>query len=324
MALRLLTAAEVERCLPMADAIAAVAGAFVAVTRGRLAMPTRLQLETASGVSLFMPVNEREQGTAVKVVSVHPDNPRRGLAAVTGVVLVLDADTGVPTALMDAAELTGRRTGAASGVATELLARPDARLLGLVGAGAQARYQALAVAAVRPIERVRVWNRTRERAEALAERLSADLEEATLEVAGSPAGAVAEADVVCTATSAQQPLLSADDLPAGVHVNAVGSFRPDMAEIDPAALGRARVVVDQRAAALEEAGEVIQAVDAGIVSAEDLVEIGAVLDGDQAGRGDEQEVTLFKSCGLAAQDLYAAVRVLEAADRREQGAVVEL
>lgn len=171
---------------------------------------------------------------------------------------------------------------------------------------------------------MRVWNRTRERAEALAERLSGDLEEAAVEVAGSAVEATGEADVVCTVTSAEQPLVAADALPAGVHVNAVGSFRPDMAEIEPALLGHALVVVDQRAAALEEAGEVIQAVDSGIISADDLVEIGAVVDGEEAGRGDDQEVTFFKSCGLAAEDLYAAVRVLEAAGHRQEGSVVEL
>ncbi|HEY8394573.1 MAG TPA: ornithine cyclodeaminase family protein [Thermaerobacter sp.] len=327
---RWLSASDVARCLSMEAAIEAVREAFVAVAREEVAMPPRMQLpaERFGGVSLFMPSHAPGPArTALKLVSVYPGNPQRGLPAITGVVVLLDGETGVPLALMDARVLTALRTGAASGVATEVLARPDARTLAVIGAGAQAPYQALAVCAVRPIRAIRIFNRTRARAEELARRLAAELGERGLEitVCDTPGEAVREADVICTATSAAEPVLDAADVPAGAHVNAVGSFRPEMRELPRDLLARAgRVFVDQREAVLEEAGEVIDALAAGTVDPARLIEIGAVIAGHHPGREREDEITVFKSCGLAAQDLFAAARVLAEAEAAGVGRWLEL
>lgn len=304
--------------------------AYVAVFRNEVAMPVRTQLamEQFGGVTLLMPVHAPSLArTALKVVSVYPDNPQRGLPVITGVLVLLDAATGMPMVVMDARQLTALRTGAASGVSAAILARPDARTLALIGAGAQAPYQVMAVCAVRPIRIIRLFNRTRERAEALARWLREQLKHGPyqIEVCATTAEAVRGADIICTATSAVEPVLSNTDVSPGAHVSAVGSFRPEMRELPRQLLERAgRVFVDQQEAAVEEAGEVIDALRAGVLRESDLIEIGAVITGEQPGRTSADQVTVFKSCGLAAQDLYAAAHVLEEAERAGVGQLLEL
>lgn len=314
-----------EQALPVAEAIEAVAQAYAAVSSGEVRAPVRLQLPAGEGVSLFMPATAERLGrTVLKVVSVYPSNPARGLPAILGLVTLLDAADGRPLAVMDASYLTAARTGAASGVAARLLARPETRVLALFGAGAQAPYQALAVAAVRPLAEIRVFNRTPERARRVAAVLAARLPGVEVRVAATPAEALAGADVVCTATAAAEPLFADGLVPPGCLVCAVGSFRPGMRELPRPLLARARVVVDQREAALEEAGEVIDAVQSGALAEEDLTEIGEILLGRAPGRRDAGEVIVFKSVGLAAQDLYAAARAHARAVERGLGQPVDL
>lgn len=329
MPVRWLNAAEVERCLPMAAAVDAMAAAFAAVSAGRVLMPLRLGVDApaAGGTTLFMPAHDPELGyTALKMVSVYPGNPARGLPAISGLVTLIDGATGRPLAVMDGATLTALRTGAASGAATRVLAREDASVLAVLGAGAQAPYQVMAVCTVRPVRQVRIYNRTRERAEALAEWLARRLgPEVERVIAASPAEAARGAHVICTATSSTTPLLGAGDVAPGTHINAVGSFRPGMRELARDLVARARpVFVDQRQAAQEEAGELIDALAAGTIGPDDLVELGQVLAGAHPGRVDPEQVTVFKSCGLAAQDLYAAARVWERARELGVGRDVEL
>lgn len=325
MRIRFLGRGDVEQVLPLADAIDAVEQAYVAVSSGAVRMPVRVQLEAGAGVSVFMPATAPELGrTALKAVSVYPGNAGRGLPTITGLLLLLDADTGRPLAAMEASHLTALRTGAASGVAARHLAREEAGVLALFGAGAQAPYQALAVCAVRPIREVRIVNRTRERAERLAAHLAARLPGVRVRVAGTAAEALEGADVVCTATSATEPLFDAALVPAGALVAAVGSFRRGMRELPRELLQRARVVVDQREAALEEAGELIDAVEAGALDPAALVEIGEIALGRAAGRRAADETVVFKSVGLAAQDLYAAARAYERALALGIGADLDL
>lgn len=321
----MLGADDVRRALPMAEAIDAVRHGFEALHRGSVQMPTRLQVDADDGVSLFMPVHGAELArTCLKLVSVYPGNRDRDLPAINGLVVLVDGETGAPIAALEAASLTAIRTGAASGVATDLLARPDAATLGVIGAGAQAPDQAAAVCAVRAIRRIRLFNRTRERAEALAARLHRELSDVTVEVTGSAGEAIADADVVCTATNAHEPVLDADDVAPGTHVNAIGSFRAGMRELPRDLLARAsRVVVDEVEAALHEAGEVIDAVESGVVARDQLVELGAALERG-SGRREPDEITVFKSCGLAVQDLYAAARAVDNASRDGTGRPIRL
>ncbi len=316
MALSFFTAEQIRQALPMRRAVEAMREAFIAFSEGRAQIPQRIQIPIPEreGITLIMPgyIPPRELG--LKVVSVFPHNPERGLPTISALVLMLDPETGAPMALLDGAFLTAWRTGAASGLATDLLARPDTESLALIGAGAQARTQLLAVCAVRPIRRVRVYSRTPERARKLIEEMRG--QEGVPEdiaLAPTPEAAVAEADVVCTATNSSTPVFDGRSLRPGTHINAIGSFTLQMRELDEETFRRAsRVVVDSRAAALVEAGEVVWAIQQGIIREQDLIELGEIATGRQPGRRNPEEITLFKSVGLAVQDLVAARWVLEA------------
>jgi ornithine cyclodeaminase len=247
------------------------------------------------------------------VVSVVPGNVAVGLPAVPAAVLLLDAATGQVRALMDGTYLTALRTGAASGLATDLLARPDARVVALFGAGGQAPHQLEAISNVRAIERVWIVNRTRVHAERLAELVRAwpaavrPREVRVVRLGSEAHAAVADADVIATATGAREPLFPGTWVRPGTHVNAIGAFTPDARELPADLIARARIVVDQRAAALAEAGDIALAIAEGAISAAAIhAELGELVLGTRAGRASADEVTLFKSVGSAAQDVVVA------------------
>lgn len=311
MELLTLSADDVRTALPMPKAIEAAEVAFVAQALGQGVTPQRSQLSVApvGGTSLVMPGYLPGAGLATKIVSFFPGNPDRGLATTSGLVVLLDEQTGAPCALIDGTFLTAWRTGAAGGVAAKWLSHPEARVAAMLGAGAQARTQLMAMDTVRPLEVVRVWSRDGQSARALAESLQPELN-ARIEVAATVAAALDGAQLVCSATPATEPLFSADMLQRGAHLTSVGSFQPQMVEVDPALAGCARVVVDDRQAALEEAGELIQATAQGLTDPADWVLLGDVVRGEVPGRRDDQEVTWFKSVGLAVQDVAAGGAVL--------------
>jgi ornithine cyclodeaminase len=313
MTLPFFTAEDIRRALSMREAIEAMRAAFIAFSEGRAHIPQRLSISIPEqeGITLVMPGYVPPDALGLKVVSVFPRNPARGLPTLSALVVMLDPETGAPAALLDGAFLTAWRTGAASGLATDLLARPDAESLALIGAGAQARTQLLAVAAVRSLRRVRVYSRTPARAQALIEEMQGQEGiPQDIAVAPTPEAAVAEADIVCTATNSSVPVFDGQALRPGTHINAIGSFTLEMRELDEETFRRAaRVVVDSRAAALAEAGEVVWAIRQGILREADLVELGEIAAGRRPGRERPEEITLFKSVGLAVQDLVAAQRV---------------
>ncbi len=324
--IRILTAEDVRAALPMRDAIDAMQEAFGQLSAGAAELPLRtsVQVPERDAVTLVMPGRcDVPYGLGGKLVSVFPPNADAGLPVVNAAVVLLDPRTGQVAALLEGGALTAIRTGAASGLATELLARPDANRVAIIGAGVQARTQLEAVCCVRKIESVAVYS------VAGAEEFAAEMAGTpgvpdTVRVCASAGEAAHDADIVCTATSSSEPVLRVDDVARGVHINAIGAFTPQMREIDPALVGTARVVVDQREAAMAEAGEVIAAVRAGLLAEADLVELGEVVSGDATGREDADQVTLFKSVGVATQDLCAGGRAVEHAEREGLGAVVGL
>ncbi len=326
--LRVLSAADVATALPMSAAIEAMRDAFGQLYRGSAELPLRtvVPLEEGDAVLLVMPARCRlPLGVGGKFVSVVPSNSARGLPLVNAAVLLVDPGTGRPAALLEGNALTAIRTGAASGLATDLLARPDAAHVAVIGSGVQARTQLEAVGAVRPITGASVYSRTREHAERFAREMGERLRLADgVGVASSVREAVRDADVVCTATSSSVPVLVPGDVEPGVHINAVGSYTREMREVDPALLARALVVVDQIEAAMAEAGEVVAAVEGGLIARAELVELGALVAGAVPGRRDERDVTLFKSVGVAVQDLAAGARAVAEAERRGIGTEVEL
>lgn len=332
----LLTRSDVKRLLAMPDALDAVEHGFRALHAGEVLMPQRLALSVpgagrsadASGLHLSMPafVGGDSPALSIKIVTVFPGNPvNHALPTIQGVVLLHDAATGAPLALMDAEELTALRTGAASGVASRWLARTDASTLLMIGAGALARTQIEAVCAVRPIRQVYLVSATGRR----------DAEVCVwarehLHVDATPVmnlrEAVSAADIICTATNSAKPLFDGAWLKPGVHLNLVGAYTRRLREVDAATVLRARVVVDRLEAACAEAGDIVQAAEEHGVPPERLVagELGAVLAGQLPGRIDETQITLFKSVGLAMQDLVCAARVYRAARDQGIGARVDL
>ncbi len=322
MRLRVLTASDVRAAVDMPDAVDAVGRAFGELSAGRARSPVRLSLPGDGGVALFMPAwLQDSRAMGAKVVSVFQGNPSRGLPAIHGLVLVLDPSTGVPLAILDGTYLTALRTGAASGLATRLLARDDARVLTVFGAGAQARTQVEGVRAVRDIREVRVVSLD----EAASRALAGELEGVEARVLSDPREAVRGADVICTATTSRLPVFAGADVEPGTHVNGIGSFTPEMQEVDAELVRRAFVVVDARDAALEEAGDLIIPLRNGTIGEDHVrAELGEIVNGSAPGRTGQDQVTFFKSVGNAVQDVAVATLALAEAEARGLGRQVEL
>ena len=322
MKLRVLSGDDVRAAVDMPEAIDAMRDAFGSLAAGRATVPLRVALETRHGVSLLMPAHlEAPERSAAKIVSVNPENARVGLPAIHAVVLALDPATGRPLALMDGTWLTALRTGAVGGLAADLLAREDARVVALFGAGVQARTQIEAVRCVREIEEVRIVSRGGRSARVLAD----ELEGVDARAVGEPDEALAGADIVIAATSSATPVFDGSRVEAGTHVTGVGSYTTEMREVDTQLVLRARVVVDQREAVLAEAGDIAGPIADGAVDESVMeAEIGEVVLGRSPGRRDADEITFFKSVGNAVQDVAVAARVLNRAEREGLGTIVEL
>jgi len=327
MSLKILTGADVAALVPMPTAIEAVAQAYAAIARGSAEVPLRLDIAQANHQShtFFMPAIIDGQSLGMKIVSVFPHNQAQFNApTIHAIVMLIDATTGRPLALLDGTYLTVLRTGAASGVATRLLARPDSHHLVIIGAGAQAWAQISAVCAVRPITQVTIVNRTPERAEALKARLADIIPTIPVTTTTDRSTALATADVVCLATSARTPVFADAEIRPGTHINGIGSFTHTMIEADPRTLGRAVVAVDQMAAAWSEAGELIAAREQGLLTPAQAVEIGAIANGTAPGRTHADQITFFKSVGNAAQDVVVAHLAYQAAINQSYGQDVDL
>jgi len=312
--MRVYGAAEISEAVDVGRLLDAVEAAFRDVAAGRDRSPMRFHVPLANGDLLLMPgVREGGSGSSVKLVTVQPENAARGLPTVQAVVIWLDGETGKPVAVLDGTTLTAMRTGGASGVATRLLAREDAAVLAMLGTGGQAAWQVRAVMAARPISEVRAFSRDAAARERFAAEIGAELGDGVRVVAaGSAQEAVSEADVVCCATTSSQPVFDASWLRPGAHVNGVGAFRLGMVELPPELFARAAVVaVDSRDAALAEAGDLVAAIDAGHLGADAFVEIGTI-GREWVATRDPQAITVFKSVGLAIQDVAAAELVVPA------------
>jgi len=329
MQLRILSAGDVTQALPMAVAIAGMKGAFAQLATGEAHVPLRTQLPVPehNGVAIFMPAYLSGTGDlAVKVVSVFPENVQREIPTIHGVVLAIDEATGRPVALLEGGTLTAIRTGAASGAATDLLAREDAKTVAIIGSGVQARTQLEAVCTVRDIRKVRVFSPNREHALAFVEEMAGKGPIPNdVTVAEGADSAVQDADIVCAATTATKPVFSGELLSEGAHVNAVGSFRTDMQEVDVTTIRRSLVVVDAREAVMEEAGDLVIPIEAGEIDESHIyAELGELSSGQKRGRTDPQQITTFKSVGVAVQDAVAATLALHHAEREDLGTLVTL
>lgn len=326
----ILNAEDVERALPMQDAIDAMREAFSSLSNDQALVPPRchMNISAHAGICLVMPAfvggSEDEQALAVKTVSLFDGNQQRGLARIQAAVTLFEADTGRPLALLDGGTLTAIRTAAAPGLATDVLARKDARQLAVFGAGVQARQQILAMCQVRPVDVVRLFTPTRAKADALIADLLLQFPGISWEVVDSPREAVQQADIICCASTAKYPVFSDTDVRPGTHINAIGSFQPEVAEVPAETVCRARTYVDSVDAAWEEAGDLIQPLRSGLIDRDHLVgEVGALAQGKIGGRQDDSQVTLFKSVGIAAQDAVAARVAVTNARKQAIGQTVD-
>ncbi len=322
-----LSAADVRAALPMREAVDAMKSAFAALSSGDAVLPLRSRIAAArqKGSLLIMPCSVPSRGLlGLKAVTVYDGNAALGLPRIQALVILLNGDDGSPLAVLDGASLTAIRTGAASGAATDLLARRDASTAAILGAGVQGRTQLEAVCAVRAIREAWVFDIDSHAAEVYAHEMRASTGVA-VKAAPSAASAVRSADIICTATSASSPVFADADLKAGVHINAVGSYRPDVQEVPAETVLRARVVVDHRESALSEAGDILVPIRQGRCSPECIAaELGEIAGGRRPGRCADDEITFFKSVGVAIQDLAAAAAALDNARKLGLGTTIPL
>jgi ornithine cyclodeaminase/alanine dehydrogenase-like protein (mu-crystallin family) len=328
MRVLVLSHADVVAALPPAECAEEMASVLAAHARGEAFMPLRsvMMPPGAPGLMGLMPAwrGGPQPVFSLKTVCMLPGNPARGLDAHQGTVTLYDGETGMPTAVLDASAVTEVRTAAVTAVATRLLARDDARVLGILGAGVQARAHIESLVPVRTFEQIRIFAPTREHARAVADGAPDGAPEVV--VAASAEEAVRGADVVVVATSAKRPVLGHAWLSPGAHVNAVGASSPTAWEIEVATVAASALFADSRESIANEAGEFRLAIEQGAISGIDHVrgELGEVLAGTVAGRRGDGEITLFRSLGLAVEDLAAAELAVANARRMTLGTEVEM
>ena len=326
----ILNADQVRQALPMEQAIAAMKDAYASLSNGTAVSPlrTRLPIPGHNALSLFMPAymkSDSGEALAVKVVSLFPNNPTRGLAYIQAAVLVLESDTGRAIALLEGSTLTAIRTGAASGAAIDLLARQDSKVVAIFGAGTQGRTQLEGACTARQIETAFIYDLSPEKSEAFAKEMAGKHHiPKDLRVATSPKEAITNADIICTATTSSQALFDDKDVKSGTHISGIGAYTSEMQESPVETVARARIIVDSYATVMDEAGDIVKAIRAGLIKETDVhAEIGEIILGKKTGRQSDDEITFFKSVGNAVQDATAAQLALTNARTMKLGVEVE-
>jgi ornithine cyclodeaminase/alanine dehydrogenase-like protein (mu-crystallin family) len=325
MSLLVIRAADVRNLLPMAECIDVMDRAMRAFSAKTVKTPSRIiaSLDGDSGYFILMPGEMKSPPVyGAKIVGLHPGNPAQGRPAVQGFVTLFDRNTGAPVALVDGAKITATRTAAASALATRVLARKNASSHGIFGTGVQAASHLDSVSLVRDIKSVFIWGRDHEKAREFA-RVHAEQSGIQIIAVENPAEA-ANCDIISLVTNSPEPVLQGTWLQPGAHLNLVGAHEPHDREVDSEAVSRSTIYVDSREGALSEAGDLLIPIAEGTISEKDIVgEIGNVLLDNRPGRKNEQQITLYKSLGIVAQDLYAAEHVFSKALKSGRGQLVE-
>ncbi len=327
MQIRILSERDVYDLLPMAECMDVMEETLKTLGRGDGVNPLRSMLRFPGGNGLLglMPAYlGSPKTTGIKVVTVMPGNHSTEYDSHQGLVMLFEVEHGSPLALIDASSITAIRTAAVSGVATQLLARKDAKKLAILGSGVQARTHLEAVLKARKIREVSVWSRTESHACDFTERESAK-HNIEMKVASTVQEAVSEADIICTTTFAQEPVLNGEWISPGAHINAVGACVPTFRELDSAAVVGSRLFVDRLESALNEAGDFLIPKKEGVIDDSHILgEIGDILLGKVQGRKSDDDITLFKSLGIAVEDLGAAHYIYEKALKAGTGVAVDL
>lgn len=323
----ILNAKDVKTSVPMKEAIEAMKTAYASLSNGKADVPQRIHLSIPkhSAISLFMPAymqSESNEALAVKVVSLFPQNPARGLAYIQAAVLVIESDTGRTLALLEGSTLTAIRTGAGSGASIDLMARKDSKVLAIFGAGPQGKTQLEAACAVRDIEKVFIYNPTQSKSEKFVEEMSAIHK--NIQIAKNPKEAIEDADIICTATGSKQAVFDDKDVTAGTHISAIGAYTPEMQELPIETVARSKIVVDSFATVMSEAGDIVKALKANLITEKNIyAELGEIVLGKKVGRENDNEITFFKSVGNAVQDAAAAQVALKNANAMKIGQEIE-
>ena len=323
MKILVLDSQQIREMLTMGDCIELMADALSALARGEVFQPLRtiIRPPEARGLLGLMPAYRTGDRGAfgMKAICVFPGNPAKGKDAHQGAVMLFSRETGEMLALMNASEITATRTAAVSAVATRSLAREDAHQLAIIGAGVQARTHLVALDAVRSIKQARVACRNIEHAHELVREMQPRFL-FPIEAVGTNEDAVRGADLIVTATSSQEPVINKDWISPGAHVNAIGTHSPNSREIDSGTMAVARIFADRRESALNESGDYLLAAKEGLIDADSILgEIGELLIGTKPGRTSENEITLFKSLGLAIEDVACAEYLYEKAQSQNLG-----
>jgi ornithine cyclodeaminase/alanine dehydrogenase len=320
-----LSRSDLEKSLSMPDVIDAVEHAFVLHAQKKSVMPIRSMTQTNNGLLLTMPAaleDETQSALALKAVSVYADNAKQNLPAIHAAVMLFNAQTGQPLALMEGGYLTALRTGAVSGVAAKYLARDDSKTLAIIGCGVQSYFQAWAIACVRSIQQIKLFNRTIEKAEQLAEKLQRELNINT-QICQTNEDAIRDSDIVVTATNSTTPVFDSQHLSPKSTVISVGAFTPEMREVDDALIQSAKIYVDDVDAALAEAGDLLIPINAGLIDESAIYsDLGNVVTNQKDARTDDDGLIFFKSVGLAIEDVATAQLAYDQAKKLNLGTVV--
>ena len=325
--MRLIKRKDVRQLISMEEIIQTMRDVFAAVGRNEVIHPERTVLETndKTGTVLFMPgYIPAIQGIGIKIVSVFPGNISRKLPSINAQIILNHPETGEVMAVIEGGWITAKRTAAVSAVATDILANPDAEILGVFGAGVQGRSHIQAILKIRSIKNVKIYDVLADKAKDLADEFCRQKEgECQFQAVDSPDAAVTDSDIIVTVTSSENPVFDGKLLENGTHINAVGSYKPHVREVDDETIRKANLFVDSRATALIEAGDLIIPLKKGIISKNDIkAELGELVLGEKKGRNIPDEITYFKSVGMAVQDIAVAKAVYEKALENDMGIVV--
>jgi len=322
-----LSNADIHALLPMETAIDLVAHAMATTSKGGATLPLRhaMPLDAPNLLGIMPGALTEPACYGTKLISLYPNNPAEGFSSHLGLMVLFEREHGTPMAIMDAGLLTAIRTAAASAVATRTLARPEATVLAIVGTGEQAQFHVNSICAVRPISELRIAGRNQQRAKDFAAKIAEKHSDLQVNAASDVREAVQGADIVCTVTSARDTVLQGDWIEEGTHVNAVGASIPTLREIDEALVVKSALFVDYRPSALAQARDIIEALEVEVISQSHILgEIGEVLDGQVSGRQNAEQITLYRSMGIASQDLICAHYAAEQARIRHLGTTVSI
>ena len=318
---------EIQSLIDVEELIRALERAHIQFSSGKAVMPVRMVVpvpEIKGRITSMPAYLSEDKALGMKVVTYFPENPRQGLPIILATVFLFSTESGKLLAVMDGTYITAIRTACISAVATRALANPETPVLGVLGAGVQARAQIRTLCAVRKIEEIKVYDVLEKSVQSLKEELEPEVG-IKIEAVKSAEEAVRNADLLVTVTTAKEPIIRVDWLKPGIHINAIGSHRPDLREIDGATMRRAKVVVDSREAVMAECGDVLLAIKEGAITEDHIhAEIGEVLAGKKTGRTSAGEITLYKAVGIAIQDVATAKLVYQTAVEKKIGVNVEI